>query len=478
MAHTSLVSRPFTADAQNGVVSAVRSISGQGQIFSPAERRAHGHAQRTMTPRSSHEMFQKSAYRPAPVETLVQQGEGRLRHLLPIRYGRMLASPFTFFRGSAAVMAWDMSHATHTNLSVQLCGDAHVSNFGHFGSPEGVLMFDLIDFDETIPGPFDWDVKRLATSAVLAGRSNGFSNSACKEIAQSCVARYRRKLAEFSESTTLEIWYSRVTAESLLDFIPRKRKREDVLARIQRTRKRDSHHAVSKLTETTDDELRIVERPPFVLRLPEEEVAAIIHPFFEKYLQSLPDDRAKLLDHFRYVDSAFHVSGVGSVGMRCYIVVLAGRDNNDPLVLQIKEAVSSVLASYMRATPYHNEGERIVQGQRLIQAVSDPFLGWVRHTTGRDHYIRQLFNMKASADLAAMSPALLASYAAVCGEILARAHARSGDPIELTAYLGKNEAFDEAVARFAMRYADQTEADHAELVSAVKSGQIVAETGI
>jgi uncharacterized protein (DUF2252 family) len=434
-----------------------------------------GRAQRVSVPRSAHAAFQVNAARPDPVELLEQQSVGRLQHLLPIRYGRMLVSPFAFYRGSAELMAWDLSQTTSTNLSVQLCGDAHVSNFGFFGSPERVLMFDMNDFDETSPGPFEWDVKRLAASAVLAGREGGFSERTCRDIAQSCVARYREKLAEFSEMTTLEIWYSHVTAESLMEFITGARRRKEVLEKIEKARGKDSHYAVSKLTQIVDGKLRIVERPPLIERLPEAEVEQVIEPVFEKYLQSLSEDRRQLLDHYRYVDSAIRVGGVGSVGTRCYMVVLVGKDNSDPLVLQIKEAEASVLSQFVQSKAYRNQGERVVQGQRLIQAVADPFLGWMRGIE-RDLYVRQLFNMKASADLASMKPQLFGSYANVCGEILARAHARSGDPLQVSAYLGKNEQFDEAVAKFAVLYADQAEADYQTLVNAVKSGRIVAES--
>jgi len=478
MAHRPYASEEVANRDRNGHQAEYRSVSGQVELFTTEQRRAKGRTQRVAVPRKEHETFQTSAYRPDPVETLIQQGDGRLQHLLPIRYGRMLASPFAFFRGSAAVMAWDLSHTSSTKLTAQLCGDAHVSNFGFFGSPERVLMFDMNDFDETMPGPFEWDVKRLAASVVLAGRSIGLSDPVCQDVARSCVRQYRNRLSEFSEMTTLEIWYSHVTAESLLDFIPGAKRRKEVLAKIQKARSKDNHYAAAKLTSINRGELRIDERPPLIVRLPEDEVESVVQPVFAKYMQTLSDDRRGLLDRYRYVDSAIRVGGVGSVGMRCYIVVLAGKDNNDPLVLQLKEAVSSVLAQYVRSNPYRNEGERVVSGQRLIQSVSDPFLGWVRHTTDRDLYVRQLFNMKASANLASMKASLFTSYAGVCGEVLARAHARSGDPLQISTYLGKNDQFDQAVARFAMSYADQTEADHKALVEAVKSGKIEAETDI
>lgn len=478
MGHRPPAAEPTVRNAKNGHVAEYRSVSGRAELFTPEQRRAKGRAERVATPRMVHETYEKSSYRPDPVEILVQQGENRLQHLLPIRYGRMLASPFAFFRGSAAVMAWDLSHTPSSDLAVQLSGDAHVSNFGFFGSPERVLMFDMNDFDETMPGPFEWDVKRLAASAALAGRSIGLSDSTCLDVARAGVRRYRQRLAEFSEMTTLEIWYSHMTAESLLDFIPGSRRRKDVLAKMEKAKNKDSQFAAAKFTDAAHGDLRIIERPPLIERLPEAEVEAVVQPVFQKYMETLSDDRRALLDHYHYVDSAIRVGGVGSVGMRCYIVVLAGKDNSDPLVLQLKEAVSSVLAQYVPSKAYRNEGERVVQGQRLIQSVSDPFLGWVHHTTGRDLYFRQLFNMKASADLTSMKASIFSSYVGVCSEILARAHARSGDPLQISAYLGKNEQFDEAIARFALKYADQTEADHASLLAAVNSGRIVAETGI
>ena len=454
-----------------------RSVSGRVELFTPEQRRAKGRAQRVATPRMTHETFLKSTYRPDPVQTLIQQGEDRLEHLLPIRYGRMLASPFAFFRGSAAVMAWDLSHTPSTNLVAQLCGDAHISNFGFFGSPERVLMFDMNNFDETMPGPFEWDVKRLAASVTIAGRSIGLSDAKCMDITRNCVRKYRQKLAEFSQLSTLEIWYSHVTAESLLEFIPGARHRKDAIAKMTRTRGKNSAYAATKLTDIAYGELRIIERPPLIVRLPEEEVESVVRPVIDKYVQTLSDERRSLIDRYRYVDSAIRVSGAGNTGMRCYIVVLAGRDHSDPLVLHIKEAVSSVLAQYVQTRPYRNEGERVVQGQRLIQAVSDPFLGWIHHTTGRDLYVRQFLNMNA-VDLGTMKASLFSSYASVCGETLARAHARSGDPIQISSYIGRNQHFEEAIARFSKLYADQTEADHKALVDAVKSGRIPAETGI
>lgn len=457
--------------------AAYRSISGHAELFTPEQRKTQGRDQRISVPRRTLERFEKSSYRPDPVDVLIQQGEARIAELLPIRYGRMLASPFAFYRGGAAIMSWDLSHSSSTSLSAQLCGDAHLANFGFFGSPERTLVFDINDFDETIRGPFEWDVKRLAASVVLAGRANGFSDSTCADLARSCVARYRLKLAALSDMSTLEVWYSHVTAESMLQFVPRARLKS-VIAKMEQARSKDSARAVSKLTRLVDGELRIVDNPPLVTVLPREEVESIIHPLFDAYLQTLADDRRVLLDRFRFVDAAERVVGVGSVGTRCRVVVLVGNDNDDPLVLQLKEAVSSVLAQYVPASPYRNEAERVVQGQRLIQAVSDPFLGWVRYSSGREYYFRQLYNMKASANLDTMGPGLLGSYAGVCGEILARAHARSGDPIRISAYLGKGVQFDEAIGRFAMLYADQTEADYETLVAAVKSGKIEAQTGI
>ncbi len=427
-----------------------------------------------MLSRSAHEDYLVAAFRPDPVDVLEQQAVDRLPEHAFTRYDRMTETPLAYFRGSGALMAWDLSRTPSTNLTVQLCGDAHIANFGFFGSPERVLMFDVSDFDETLPGPWEWDVKRLATSSVLAAREIGLSRGACQDIARSSAARYRRKVSEFAELTALEIWHSHFTAESLLDLEPGSRKRKSALAKVKKSRKRDGRSLLSKPSENAGNDLRIENQPQLVESLHDNEMGDFVRALFSRYLQSLPDDRRWLLEHFRYVDSARLIERPGSVGLRQYIVVLASRDADELFALQFKEAVASVLSPFVRLSPYRSEAERIVQGQQLIQTSSDPFLGWVAYGNGNDFHVRQLFEMPASPDFSRKSARFLETYAGVCGEILARGHARSGDPVQIAAYLGKDGSFDEAVARFASKCADQVELDHHRVVDAVKSGRLPA----
>jgi uncharacterized protein (DUF2252 family) len=455
-----------------------RSVSARATAVSIEARRERGRAERTRLPRGSHEDFIPSANRSDPVTVLEQQGVDRLPELLPIRYGRMLRSPFAFYRGSAALMASDLGHMPHTCLTAQICGDAHLVNFGFFGSPERQLVFDINDFDETLLGPWEWDVKRLATSAVLAARELGFSAAVSRDIARSSVRSYRERMAELAEMSAMEVWYSHVTADSVVALIDDRRRRDIAIGRMQKARARSSRHAVAKYTEVIAGKLRVKENPPLVERLPEEEVAAVIQPVFRKYAQSLQDDRRHLLDQYRYVDSARRVGGLGSVGTRSYIVVLTGRDETDPLVLQLKEATGSVLTPFLPPTRYRNEAQRVVEGQRLIQGVSDVFLGWLRHSNGRTFYFRQLYDMKLSAEIVEMNKSMLGQYAGLCGELLARAHAKSGDPVAISAYLGKGDRFDQAVVDFAVRYADQTERDFEALERAAAAGRVPVETGV
>ncbi len=457
---------------------ASQSVSGQA-IWLPTDERVRlGRDERTALPRKEHGVFTPDTSRPDPIGLLDAHAADRIQELLPIRYGRMLASPFAFYRGSAEIMAWDLSRSPRTGLSAQLCGDAHLSNFGFFGSPERQLVFDLNDFDETIRGPWEWDVKRLATSAVLAGRELGLTTEATRDLARKCVRSYRKHMATLSEMSTLDVWYSHVTALSVIGLIESRRRRDTATRRMQRAFGRDSHHAVAKLTEVIAGKSRIKENPPLLERLPEEEVSEVIQPIFSKYAQSLNDDRRHLIEKFRYVDSARRVGGVGSVGTRCYIVVLTGRDASDPLVLQLKESTGSVLTPYLPPSPYRNEAQRVVEGQRLIQGTSDLFLGWLRHSSGREFYFRQLYDMKVSVDIGGMNATTLGQYAGLCGELLARAHAKSGDSVAISAYLGKGDQFDSAAASFAVRYADQTERDFELLEQAVRTGRLHAETGI
>jgi uncharacterized protein (DUF2252 family) len=355
-------------------------------------------------------------------------------------------------------------------------------NFGAYASPERALLFDLNDFDETLPGPWEWDIKRLAASFVVAGRENGFDATDCSEAAQASVASYRQRMAEFSEMGELEVWYSRVSEDDVRGMISdagtKKKTAKKLSKTVQKARSRDSLHALSKLTRVVDGRRMIEDDPPLLVRIPEEdEIRAQVYAILESYKRTLQEDRRHLLDRYRFVDTARKVVGVGSVGTRAYVVLLEGRNQDDPLFLQVKEAGASVLERYIKSSTYEHHGHRVVAGQRLMQAASDIFLGWFRGTAGRDFYWRQLKDMKGSANVEGMSPDELVIYAGLCGWALARAHARSGDRVQIAGYLGKSERFDEAVADFAEAYADQTERDHAVLCAAVKSGRLPAEAG-
>jgi uncharacterized protein (DUF2252 family) len=399
---------------------------------------------------------------------------------MPIRYSRMMASPFAFMRGSAKVMANDLAGTPRTGIQAQLCGDAHLSNFGAYASPERALLFDVNDFDETLPGPWEWDVKRLAASFVVAGRDNGFDAANCRKAAQASVASYRRRMAEYSEMGELEVWYSRVGEEEVRGLLSdaRKKTTQKLSKAVRKARGRDSLQALSKLTRVVDGRRIIDDDPPLLVRVPEgDEIRGQIYAILESYKRTLQEDRRHLLDRYRFVDVARKIVGVGSVGTRAYVVLLEGRDQDDPLFLQVKEAGASVLEGYVESSTYEHHGHRVVAGQRLMQAASDIFLGWFRGTEGRDFYWRQLRDMKGSAQVERMSPDELVLYARLCGWALARAHARSGDRLQIAAYLGKSDRFDVAIADFAKEYADQIERDHAALCAAVKSGRVPAEAG-
>jgi uncharacterized protein (DUF2252 family) len=446
------------------------------------QRRERGRAARGVAPRGGQAEWAPAPDRPDPIDLLEAQARDRIPDLMPIRYSRMMASPFAFMRGSAIVMAHDLASTPRTGIQAQLCGDAHLLNFGAYASPERALLFDLNDFDETLPGPWEWDIKRLAASFVVAGRDNGFDAADCREAAQASVASYRRRMAEFSEMGELEVWYSRVGEEEvrglLSDAKARKRTAKKLSKTVRKARGRDSLQALSKLTRVVDGRRMIDDDPPLLVRIPEgDEIRAQIYAILEAYKRTLQEDRRHLLDRYRFVDAARKVVGVGSVGTRAYVVLLEGRDENDPLFLQVKEAGASVLEGHVPSNTYEHHGHRVVAGQRLMQAASDIFLGWFRGTEGRDFYWRQLRDMKGSANVEGMSPDELVIYAGLCGWALARAHARSGDRVQIAGYLGKSERFDRAVADFAEAYADQTEQDHAALCAAVKAGRLPAEAG-
>jgi len=460
-----------------------------------SERAARGRAARAACPRSSHAGFEVSAGRD-PVAILQAQAHSRVPELVPVRYGRMLVSPFAFYRGAAAVMAFDLAPAPRTGLHAQLCGDAHLSNVGGFASPERSLVFDLNDFDETLPGPFEWDVKRLAASFEVAGRDRDFSNAQRAKAVLNAVRSYREWMRTLAGARNLDVWYSRLDVETIegnLRAQQAKRQAETVAKAAAKARTKDSLKALAKLTQEVDGERRIVSDPPLIVSAAdlardagidfERRLESIIHGLYRDYRRTLQPDRRHLLEEFRLVDLARKVVGVGSVGTRCWILLLLGRDGDDPLFLQIKEAQASVLEPYLGQSEYENHGERVVAGQRLMQATSDIFLGWLRSKetldgAERDFFVRQLWDWKTSVDLDTILPEGLELYGQVCGFLLARAHARSGDRIAIASYLGKGDSFDRALAEFAVAYADQNERDHAALRQAADEGRIPVQEGL
>jgi uncharacterized protein (DUF2252 family) len=461
-------------------------------VPSPELRAAVGKAARRRAPRTSHGGWDPPSDRADPNALFEEQGRTRLAELLPIRYGRMLESPFTFFRGSAVVMAADLAAGPQSGLTTQLCGDAHLSNFGVYGSPERRMVFDINDFDETLPGPWEWDVKRLAASFEIAGRDRGFSQADRQRIVTATVAEYRARMREAAGLRTLDIWYAHLAVDDLLALYRAEiRKAPDgrkqlmlVEKRVAKTRTRDSLQAFSKLTREIDGVRRIVADPPLLVPIADllpagterDRIQTGMRELVRSYRRTLETDRRHLLEGFRFVDMARQVVGVGSVGTRTWIVLMLGRDDQDPLLLQAKEAQESVLARYAGRSKYRNHGQRVVAGQRLMQAASDIFLGWQRVAaadgTRRDFYIRQLRDWKGSADINTMTAASMQLYGRVCGAALARAHARSGDPIAIAAYLGARDAFDRAVTAFATAYADQNERDYEALAAAVRTGRL------
>ena len=460
----------------------------------PAERAALGKAARATAPRDSQGMFDPPADRPDPVDLLEQQAASRVPELVPVRYGRMLVSPFTFFRGAALVMAHDLAGTPTTGLTVQACGDAHLSNFGVFASPERRLVFDINDFDETLPGPWEWDVKRLAASLEVAGRDNSYSRADRRDIVTSCVARYRTAMRRFAQMTNLDVWYAHAELgelQSQYQSMMNARQRKAVAEGTAKAMTRDSMHAFSKLTQIVDGKPRIVADPPLIVPLADllpgqadrVGLEQQLEDLISKYRRTLETDRRHLLGQFEFADMARKVVGVGSVGTRCWIALMLGRDQQDPLFLQVKEAQQSVLAPFTGESRYTNQGQRVVAGQRLMQASSDIFLGWQRTLAGldgvaRDFYIRQLRDWKFSIDIQAIKPAGMSLYGELCGWTLARAHARSGDRIAIASYLGNGDVFDQAIGRFAAVYADQNERDHAALAKAAASGRITVESGL
>jgi uncharacterized protein (DUF2252 family) len=457
-----------------------------------SESVAAGKAARSAAPRGSHAGFEPAGDRSDPVELLERQARTRVPELVPIRYGRMLVSPFTFYRGAAAIMAEDLASTPQSGLRVQCCGDAHLSNFGVFASPDRRLVFDLNDFDETLPGPWEWDVKRLAASMLIAAQSNGFRKRDQQRAVLDCVASYRTTMASFAGMGNLEVWYSRFEIESVLAkyadrFTPRSVK--GAQKALAKARTKDSMSALSKLTHVVDGELRIVDESPLVVpidRLADgverDRILKDLRGVLAVYRDSLPTERRRLFDQFELADLARKVVGVGSVGNEAWIALLLGPVAGEPLFLQIKEAQPSVLEDVAGASEFANHGERVVVGQRLMQASSDVFLGWLRVDAGtdkqRDYYGRQLKDWKGSAEIEQLDPESLAVYGQMCGWTLARAHARTGDRVAIASYLGSRDSFDQAVLAFSRAYAEQNERDYQALGEAAKSGRILAETGL
>ncbi len=462
--------------------------------LTPAERAARGKAARAAVPRTSHAVFEPAPDRPDPVALLAEQAVTRVPELVPVRWGRMLVSPFTYYRGAALPMASDLATTPVSGLPVQACGDAHLSNFGIFGSAERRLVFDVNDFDETLPGPWEWDVKRLAASLEVAARDNGFAAKERRDIVTTAVAAYRLAMRSFAAMTNLDVWYAHVDVDQLradLDAQLTLRQRKRLDQGIAKARTRDSMREVTKLTQVVDGRPRIISDPPLLVPVDEllpgdaDRTAFIgqLGSLISQYRRTLETDRRYLLEQFEPCDMARKVVGVGSVGTRCWIILMLGRDAADPLFLQIKEAEKSVLSRFVGASKFTNQGQRVVAGQRLMQAASDIFLGWQRTQAGfdgkvRDFYVRQLRDWKFSLDIATMIPAGVRAYGQVCGWTLARAHARSGDRIAIAAYLGASDVFDRAVAQFASLYADQNERDYQALAEAAASGRITAEHGL
>lgn len=459
---------------------------------SPQAGAAHGKAARAEAPRSAHADWQPAGNREDPVEILQGQAASRVPELVPIRYGRMLESPFAFFRGGAAIMAADLDGTPSSGLRVQLCGDAHLSNFGVFLAPDRDLVFDINDFDETSPGPWEWDVKRLAASFAVAGRANGFAPVERRRAIHTVVHEYRKAMREFAAMGNLDVWYARLDTAGMIERWQTHASKARVKTfekNVAKARAKDSHRALSKLCHLVDGEPRIVSDPPLVVPIAEllpaddgRQLTDEIHRLLESYERTLQGDRRHLVDGYRFVDLARKVVGVGSVGTRAWIVLLLGRDEDDPLFLQVKEAQRSVLEPFTGAAGFRTHGQRVVEGQWLMQAASDIFLGWLRVTgidgERRDFYVRQLWDGKGSAEIELMAPSALAVYGRACGWTLARSHARSGDRVAIAAYLGAGDAFDRAIAEFAETYADQNERDFAALEAAVGRGDVVAERGL
>jgi len=473
--------------------SAATGLEAPRRKLTPAERRVRGKAARAEVPRESHAQWKPPEDRPDPVALLESQAVNRVPDLVPVRWGRMMETPFTYYRGAALPMASDLASTPATGIIVQACGDAHLSNFGLFGSPERKLLFDVNDFDETVPAPWEWDVKRLAASLEVAARENGFSDKDRRKIVLGSARRYREVMRQLSGESNLDVWYTQVDMDDFrarFDGLLKDRQRKVLDKGLVKARTRDSMQELGKLTRMEDGQPRIISEPPIIVPLRDllgelagaVDIAKELRDLVGKYRRTLQPDRRVLLEQYDFADIARKVVGVGSVGTRCWIILMLGRDESDPLFLQVKEAEESVLARFAGPSKYDNQGERVVNGQRLMQAASDIFLGWQRFAgldgKSRDFYVRQLRDWKFSVDIAAMIPRGLRLYGELCGLTLARAHARSGDEIAIASYLGASDVFENAIADFSAAYADQNERDFEAFTAAIASGRLVAERGV
>src|SRR5512133_1510124 len=476
----------------DGATTSGAGVARKVAHLTPGERVARGKAARSEVPRSSHGGWEPAVNRPDPVGLLEEQAVSRVPELVPIRYGRMLVSPFTFYRGAALIMAADLAATPRSGLYAQICGDAHLSNFGVFASPERQAMFDINDFDETLPGPWEWDVKRLAASFEIAGRDRGFTPAERRGIVLAMAEEYRTRMKQAAAMPNLDIWYAHIEVEALFEQLQSaatKKQQAKARANLAKARTKDSMQAFAKLTHEVDGERRIIADPPLITPIEDllppgrerDEIEGEVRGIIRGYRRTLETDRRHLLENFNYAHMARKVGGVGSVGTRAWILLLLGRDDQDPLFLQAKEAQESVLERFVGKSQYANSGQRVVAGQRLMQAASDIFLGWHRLTgldgQVRDFYLRQLRDWKGSADVDTMAASVMTLYARICAATLARAHARSGDRIAIASYLGNSDVFDRAIADFSSAYADQNERDYQALAQAVASGRVGARSG-
>jgi uncharacterized protein (DUF2252 family) len=492
----------MVSESARSVESASVSSAGQARArrhvhLNVEERVARGRAARTVAPRSSHGSWGPVADRPDPVALLEEQADVRVPELVPIRYGRMLESPFTFFRGAALIMADDLAATPRSGINVQLCGDAHLSNFGVFGSPERKMLFDINDFDETLPGPWEWDVKRLAASLEVAGRHLGFAPADRRDVVTACVAEYRDQMRTAAKLNTLDAWYDHLDVDQIMDWMQGevsakrlgKREAREAAEDVERARARDHLRVFRKRVGEIEGELRIVADPPLIVPIEDLAAPGTTHEEIDRSMRKLIQSYRRTLarhhhpiEEFEYVHAARKVVGVGSVGTQAMILLMVGRDDRDVLFLQAKEAQGSVLERFVGASEHANHGQRVVVGQRLMQAASDIFLGWIRvkelDGASRDYYIRQLHDWKGGVEVETFRVPGARLYGRLCGATLARAHGRWGDRLAIASYLGKSDAFDRAMADFSIGYADQNERDYEAFATAVKSGRIAAQTGL